>query len=308
MPGAIIVASQTTGAGAGTPGVSRSDLWVSQAVQLSVGVGGNTSYLWELVAKPPGSASTISGSTAATAGFTPDTVGTYRVRLTTNGGGPGNVQTLALRVRYSSSGVLVSRGWVLPGYGERSGEDNAGGNTRGYAPLLEGILSGLESELNAIGSLPAVIDALKYREIPLCTSEQSTLEEGYVVAGHIYLNLAKYPAAIGALTRTFRFQAIMSASGAVGNDLVAWVTRARLYNVTHGYEVTGSVLTASPSGDVSLPKASLSGTLTVGSGSGHIRSDTPAVYAVEFLAWGDGVLASPDHVTLHGASVVLEYV
>lgn len=149
MPGAIIVTDQPTGAGAGSPGVSRNDLWRTRPVNLSVGVGGNTSYLWELVDRPAGSAAALTSTSSATSQFTPDVWGTYRVRLTTNGGGPGNVQTLAFRARYSSTGVLTYRGWALPGYGERAGEDNAGGNTRGYAGLFEFFLTDIAQYLEA---------------------------------------------------------------------------------------------------------------------------------------------------------------
>lgn len=142
MPGALIVADQPTGAGAGSPGVARSDLWSGRAVQLSVGVGGNTSYAWELLASPPGSAAAVSTPSASTSAFTPDAVGSYRVRLTTNAGGPGNVQTLVFRVSRDSSGVVVSRGHVLPAYGEKGSE---GGSVRGYAPLFEYIFGDILS-------------------------------------------------------------------------------------------------------------------------------------------------------------------
>lgn len=143
MPGAVIVVDQPLGSGASAPGVTRNDLWLSRAVQLAVGVGGNTSFLWELVAVPPGSAASLASPTTSTPSFTPDVAGSYRVRLTTNGGGPGNVKVAALRVRYSSTGVLLGRGWYLPAFGERLGEDNVGGNTRGYAPVFEDLFADL---------------------------------------------------------------------------------------------------------------------------------------------------------------------
>lgn len=312
MPGAIIVPDQPTGAGAGTPGVSRSDLWQGRALQLSVGVGGNTTFLWELVTLPPGSGSTLTGSTLSTASFTPDVRGTYRLKLTTNGGGPGNVKIVALRVTRSNSGVVLGRGWSLPAFGERAGEDNAGGNTRGHAPLFESIFTSLESELDgvagSIGSMPSVIAAVKYREIPILAVEQSTLEVGFMPSGWVALNLAKYPAAIGALVRTFQLQLVVSASGQLGDDLVPWVVQARMYNSTHGYVVTGSTLSGSTAGDVSQPKILTSSALPVGTTSGTLRTDSPAVYGVEFKALGVGVLAAPEHVTIHSANLLLEYV
>lgn len=161
MAGAIIVADQNTGAGAGSPGLARNDLWLGQVVDLYVGTGGNTSYLWELLDKPVASAAVLTApATAFATSFTPDAVGTYRVRLTTNGGGIGNVQTLVLRVRYDATGELVNRGWAYPAFGEISPEANYGTNARGWGEVLESIfdnvLSSLES-VPALASLPVTI-------------------------------------------------------------------------------------------------------------------------------------------------------
>lgn len=312
MPGAIIVASQSAGAGPGSPGVARSDLWLSREVQLTVGIGGNTSYSWELLAVPPGSLSAITGGATSTAAFTPDTKGTYRLRLTTNGGGPGNVQVLALRVRYSNTGTVLGRGWAMPAYGERAGEDNSGGNTRGYAKVLEQIITDLETELDGLVTTSAntnsAITALSYREIPVRVAEFTTLDTGRLKCGTVYLNLSKYPATLGAKARTLRLQAVVSATGAVDDLLVPWVAEVRLYDETHGVAVTGSTLSGPTGGDVSVPAAITSGVLTVGSSPGNLRSDTPTVYSVEVRALGTGVLAEPDHVTVHNVVVIVEYV
>src|ERR1700689_3825519 len=55
MAGAIIVIDQPTGAGSGTPGVARQDLWQAQQINLSVGIGGNSTFQWDLLDIPPGS-------------------------------------------------------------------------------------------------------------------------------------------------------------------------------------------------------------------------------------------------------------
>lgn len=140
MPGAVIVINQPTGAGAGTPGIARKDLWQAQQVELSIGTGGNTDPVWTLLSVPAGSAASLSSPTSLTCNFTPDLVGTYRIRLQVNGGGPGNVQTLVARVRRNSSGVLVNRGWAYPAVGELQAEANYDGNTRGWAEVVETIL------------------------------------------------------------------------------------------------------------------------------------------------------------------------
>lgn len=137
MAGAIIVIDQPAGAGAGSPGVARNDLWQSRQINLSVGTGGNTVFQWDLLDKPPGSAASLTGATTSTPSFTPDLSGTYRIQLITNGGGPGNIQILVARVRFTNVGALLNRGHALPGYGESAGEANYGGNTRGWAPTME---------------------------------------------------------------------------------------------------------------------------------------------------------------------------
>jgi hypothetical protein len=162
MPGASIVCNQPTGAGAGSPGVARNDLWKNQAIILAQGAGGNTQFLWELLDKPPGSAATLSTPTAASSGFTPDAIGTYRIRLTTNTGGPGNVQIRVFRVRYGSSGVLESRGWAYPAYEEQSDESNYGSNDRGWSEPFEFILEDVRTALGMMGGSSATSYVYKY--------------------------------------------------------------------------------------------------------------------------------------------------
>lgn len=141
MPGAIIVADQPSGAGSGSPGEDRIDLWLGQQISFYPSTSGNNSYLWEVLSAPPGSAAALSASATQMVTFTPDRIGSYRVRLTTNGGGPGNVQTLIYRVRYSNTGTLRDRGWALPAIGERKNEALASSDDRGYAAQFEFIFA-----------------------------------------------------------------------------------------------------------------------------------------------------------------------
>lgn len=146
MPGAIIVADQLSGAGAGVVGLARNDLWLGQSIQLTSTAGGNPGpFLWELLAAPPGSAVALATPATSIATFTPDLIGTYRIRLTVNGGGPGNVQTLVFRVRYDSSGAQAGRGWAYPAFGEVGAESNYGSNVRGWAEPLESILEDIRT-------------------------------------------------------------------------------------------------------------------------------------------------------------------
>lgn len=148
MPGAVIVADQPTGAGPGTAGNARDDLWYGQAVDLSCSVGGNTSYSWSLVTVPSGSGASLSTPTSATSSFTPDVVGSYIVQLVTNGGGPGNAQRRVLRVRYDNTGALANRGWAYPAHNEVE-TDSTGIIPAGWDGPIEFVLE--DVRLNAFG-------------------------------------------------------------------------------------------------------------------------------------------------------------
>jgi len=150
MPGALIVIDQDrpSGTSFGSPGLARNDLWLSRIVRPRCGISGNTSFLWSLLAIPPTSTVTLNNPTTATPDFDPDVSGNYRLQLVTNGGGPGNVQILVCSVRHDVNGVLASRGWALPAFGETSAEDNFGGQTRGYAQAFEFILTDILNILN----------------------------------------------------------------------------------------------------------------------------------------------------------------
>lgn len=155
MPGAVIVADQARPGPSisyGTPGVARNDLWVGWLIQLHDGAGGNAQWNWTLLAAPTGSAAQLSGDTTATPTFTPDLPGTYRIMLITQGGGPGNIQILVLRVRYDIGGVLVYRGWALPAFGEQDGESNYNGNAIAWAEPLEFIFADINDTLDTLSN------------------------------------------------------------------------------------------------------------------------------------------------------------
>jgi len=147
MPGAQIVINQSGGAGAGSPGIARNDIWVGQVVQLESAIV-NTSYAWELLDAPAGSAATIGSPTNQNATITPDLPGTYRIRLVVNGGGANNTKIIIFRVRYDSTGALVGRGWALPAVGERQEEANY--TTRGYKEPFEFFFADLDETLTRL--------------------------------------------------------------------------------------------------------------------------------------------------------------
>lgn len=298
MPGAVIVADQSAGAGAGSPGVARNDLWQARAVSLYLGVAGNTTYLWELLSKPTGSATALTSSTASTSGFTPDLVGTYRVRLTVNGGGPGNVQTRVYRCRFDNSGVVASRGWATPAYGETASEANYDGNAIGYGEVFETILADVRTALGTVGL---------YYEIPLSVADAASSLTGYRRVSAIHLDLSKYAATIGALTRRIRIKAVVSASGTLDAGATPWVCQLRLYDVPHGVALTNGTLQGGTS-SVTIPAVVWGSAMTAGSGAGHVRTDAPAVYELQMKVLGTGAPAPADEAYLHSATLVIDYV
>lgn len=187
MPGALIAINQdrpgpTTSFG--TPGVARNDLWMSQTVRPTSALGGNASQEWTLLDVPPGSASIISAADQITCAFDPDMPGSYRLQLTTNGGGPGNVQILICAVRYDVAGLLVARGWRIPALNEVASEDNFLGQTRGWDEALRFILTDVREtlDLGNVGSGPTQ----ETRAVGLRgTGVRTPLESGFPLVGSI---------------------------------------------------------------------------------------------------------------------------
>jgi hypothetical protein len=156
MSGAIIEIDQARPSGGtsyGSPGVARNDLWESRLITCHSTASGNTGWAWEFLSIPTGSSAIFSGSSTSTATFTPDLPGTYLVQLTTNGGGPGNVQVLVAGVRFDVNGSMVFRGWRIPGVGEQQAASNYGGNTRGWSEPIETLLTDINTQLNNFDAL-----------------------------------------------------------------------------------------------------------------------------------------------------------
>lgn len=122
----------------GTPGVSRDDIVLSTQVQLAnQDDTGVRSRRWTLLSKPTGSTAVLSSPTDAAVTFTPDIIGTYRVRLIVNEGRAGEVDTRLVAIRDSS-------GLRIPAAGEVN-EANWGGNARGWHPDMELYLQSITS-------------------------------------------------------------------------------------------------------------------------------------------------------------------
>lgn len=308
MPGAVIVADQPTGAGAGVPGTARQDLWLSQQIDLSVGTSGNSTYQWELLDKPPGSAAALATPTAATSSFTPDLVGTYRIRLVTNSGGAGNIQILVFRVRYNNVGALAERGWALPGLGEAGiEENNYAGNARGYDQVLRyifadllpvaggwnvlknGVLVGQQRSVNIIGNVPVSNNGLnnrvditlnQYLEIPLVAGVASTdaATPGQMVAQR-QLDLSVFPAG----TKTF-YLVVTLVAEAINAE--CWV---ELWNVTRNYMVTNGQLNNIGAVDKEVAQTFISAALPQNTAGNTIRTNTSDEYELRVYR-GNGLV------------------
>ena len=181
MPGAEIAFNQAANPiPYGTPGVARDDIWQLQPVVCQSALSGNTSYAWSFLDVPPGSAATLTGANTATATFTPDLLGTYRIQLLTDGGGLGNQKILVIRVRYNNAGALQQNGICLPAFGERAGEDNVLNppitgpqNPRGYAPFFEYLLAyilTLSGGGGGAGPVPGILNATGNLAMPSVNS------------------------------------------------------------------------------------------------------------------------------------------
>ena len=130
---AEITINQPLGAGAGVADKARQDLWLDKEVEL-VSSGDGSAFLWELIDKPLDSTATLTDEETALATFTPDKVGTYRIRLTID---ESEYVVRVARCRYDSSGVLTQRGWALPAIDEQLGEANYDTNERHWAEVWE---------------------------------------------------------------------------------------------------------------------------------------------------------------------------
>lgn len=185
----------------GSPGIARDDLWLNRAVICRSTEPDNISFLWEFLDVPPGSAAQLVDATTATASFTPDLPGSYRVQLTTNGGGPGNVQVLIAAVMIDS-GHLLNRGWRVPAFGEVGPEANFEGQLRGWAAVWERIFADL---LDVTGASLAPL------EFSLVSSLQKAAPgDAQLIGAKVVDFEARFPPTIGALTRNVQFEALIA--------------------------------------------------------------------------------------------------
>lgn len=226
---AEITINQPLGAGAGVADKARQDLWLDTEVEI-VSSGDGSAWLWELIDVPFGSAAVLTDEETALAKFTPDVIGTYRIRLTID---ESEYVVRVARCRYDSSGVLANRGWALPAIDEQLGEANYDTNERHWAEVWETIME----DIRLNGMSGATYDL--HKNLAVDTTGVAT------VIGADYIDASRWPA-----TRTVKFRCILeTTNGTVAATADLFDTADSLATgsptVVTGSQVTSTALVAS---------------------------------------------------------------
>jgi hypothetical protein len=172
----------------GVVGRTRDDIERNEPVTLRNGDNsGVESWRWALLSKPPSSTAALSNPTSALVTFTPDLVGTYRVRLTVNGGLTGEVDTRLVIVRDAD-------GLRIPAFDEGL-EGNylidGSPNEQGWWPDFAAYLAHVRAEASALGDdltdlvadVDTLADDLTALEVRLTTAEADLVNhEGRIAA------------------------------------------------------------------------------------------------------------------------------
>jgi hypothetical protein len=193
---AEITINQPLGAGAGVAGKARQDIWLSKEVEL-VSSGDGSDFLWELLDRPLGSAATLTDEETALATFTPDKVGTYRIRLTID---ELEYVVRVVRCRYDNLGVLTQRGWAFPAIDEQFGEANYDTNERHWAEVWETIMEDIR-----LNGLPNHIVYDLHKNLATDDTGVAT------VIGADYIDAAHWPT-----IRTVKFRCILETTSSAG--------------------------------------------------------------------------------------------
>lgn len=151
----------------GVIGRARDDLELDLAVTMRNGDNsGVTGWRWALLSRPRDSTAVLSNPTAPTVTFTPDVEGSYRVRLTVNGGLVGEVATTVAVMR-DANGLRIpateestEANWLVDGV------PNAGG----WWPDVEALLIYLRDGLAEAAALEPRVDALEDADVALAAS------------------------------------------------------------------------------------------------------------------------------------------
>jgi hypothetical protein len=148
---AAIIINQS-GKPAGLPSTSRDDLDLGTSVALSnndnVGI---TSWAWEFISKPPGSAAVLLTPTTSVSSFTPDIRGSYFIRLTISDGLSTDIDERIAAVKTSYLDIRI------PAAEEKTEFDS----TIGWATAMHSAFITIDGSLNPI-KLSEIADPSPY--------------------------------------------------------------------------------------------------------------------------------------------------
>ena len=256
-----IIQADGSVSGAGTPGISRSDLDIGETISLSDTEAANSgaSYAWSFKGAPTGSGATINNAATPTPDFAPDVAGTYNVRAIVNG-----VEDAVLPVAVR----LVKSNARVPDFKERL-QFNEGGNTKGWHPALEEALKNHDKLVTPLWNRVVAIDE-KYGDTGSSTPR---------VVGQVEFD----PTSFGdPADYTIKFR------GVAKNGAGGLTTHCQLYNVSDAEAVATLDFT-------SLVVVLQEATLTVGAAVGNIKTSSK-IY--EARIWVDAPGSPSDFIEL----------
>ena len=148
----------------GVAGRARDDIELGEAVTLRNGNNsGVDSWRWELLARPTASTARLSNPILSTCTFTPDVVGTYRVKLSVNEGLEGEVAITVAIVR-DADGLRVPAAYEgITGSEETNYLIDGSPNTLGPWPDFEAYLLHLAALAGDVADVAADLAALDTR-------------------------------------------------------------------------------------------------------------------------------------------------
>lgn len=138
-----------------------------------------------------------------------------------------------------------------------------------------------------------IVPAILYTELYLTSGLEVTTSNSYVRAGARKIDLSYFPSTIGSLTRVVKFVANVDKTSSATNVAI------QLYDNTNGVLVTGTNLTST-----SVSNVEVSATITAGSSSGNLRTDTPAQYELQLKMTGG---SAGDSVACTSAYILITY-
>lgn len=237
------------------------DLPINTLVQLNNNnIGGEVSYLWEILDQPTGPADVLSSPTIQNPTFTPKKEGTYLIRLTVNQGLPdedidtvvGSVLQLKTRKRVPAAGEQVeastSRGWALDVNDELRFFHDAAADTGTVvgvnidaSPMAKGTVVRATGSQSIKTGLPGAEDVPGFTPAP-ATVAGNMDELLLVVEGDIDGSSPVSAGALGVFRYIGQIQSLALGAGAVGDPV--YVSDAAVISVTPGTNLraVGSIM------------------------------------------------------------------